>query len=269
MDFQNKVVVVTGGASGIGLACCREFAQRHATVAMVDRDMKAGRRAAKELRSLGGRVEFFSFDVSKSAQVEAGVAKIARKLGAIDVLINNAGIQRYATATTCSEEDWDLVLGVNLKSVFLMSKYAIPHIIKRGGGAIVNTGSVQSAAAQSNSVHYVTSKHGVLGITRCLALDYAQQNIRANCVMPGAIDTPLMRWAASLGGDLEGTMAACDRIHLRGKMGQPEEVARVIAFLASDEASFINGAAIAVDGGIMVPVGGMGFQEGGLSQRKT
>jgi len=268
MDFQNKVVVVTGGASGIGLACCREFAQNHAAVAMVDRDAKAGRRAAKELRPLGGRVEFFSFDVSKSAQVEAGVAKIARKLGAIDVLINNAGIQRYATATTCTEEDWDLVLGVNLKSVFLMSKYAIPHIIKRGGGAIVNTGSVQSVAAQSNSVHYVTSKHGVLGITRCLALDYAKHNIRANCVMPGGIDTPMMRWAVSLGGNAEACLAAIDRIHLRGKMGKPEEVARVVAFLASDLASFMTGAAIAVDGGVMVPVGGVAFQEGGLPVSK-
>ena len=203
MDFQNKVVVVTGGASGIGLACCREFAQRHATVAVVDLDDKAGRRAAKELRQGGGRVEFFSFDVSKRAQVEAGVAKIAKKLGGIDILINNAGIQRYATATTCSEEEWDLVLNVNLKSAFLMSKYVIPVMIKRGGGAIVNTGSVQSVAAQSNSVHYVVSKHGILGLTRCLALDYAKQNIRANCVMPGAIDTPMLRWAVSLGPDPE------------------------------------------------------------------
>ncbi len=136
MDFQNKVAVVTGGASGIGLACCREFAQRHADVAVVDLDEKAGRRAAKELRQGSGRVEFFSVDASKGSQVEAGVARIARKLGGIDILINNAGIQRYASATTCTEEEWDLVLGVNLKSAFLMSKYVIPVLIERGGGAI-------------------------------------------------------------------------------------------------------------------------------------
>jgi len=269
MDFQSKVVVVTGGASGIGLACCREFAQRHAGVAVVDLDKKAGRRAIKELRQGGGRAEFFSFDVSKSAQVEAGVARIAKKMGGIDILINNAGIQRYASATTCSEEEWDLVLTVNLKSAFLMSKYVIPVMIKRGGGAIVSTGSAQSAAAQSNSVHYVVSKHGILGLTRCLALDYAKQNIRANCVMPGAIDTPMLRWAVSLGPDPEGALAAINRIHLRGKMGKPEEVARVVVFLASDLASFITGAAVAVDGGILVPVGGMAFQEGGLPAPKS
>ena len=269
MDFQNKVVVVTGGASGIGLACCREFAQRHATVAVVDLDEKGGRRAAKELRQFGGRVEFFSVDVSKGAQVEVGVARITKKLGGIDVLINNAGIQRYASATTCSEEEWDLVLNVNLKSAFLMSKYVIPVMIKRGGGAIVNTGSVQSVAAQRNSVHYVVSKHGILGLTRCLALDYAKQNIRANCVMPGAIDTPLFRWAVSLGSDPEATLAACDRMHMRGTMGKPEEVAHVVVFLASDLASFITGAAVAVDGGLLVPVGGMAFQEGGLPAQKV
>jgi NAD(P)-dependent dehydrogenase (short-subunit alcohol dehydrogenase family) len=269
MDFQNKVVVVTGGASGIGLACCREFAQRHATVSVVDLDERAGRRAAKELRQGSGGAEYFRFDVSKRAEVEAGVAKIAKKLGGIDILINNAGIQRYGTATTCSEEDWDLVLNVNLKSAFLMSKYAIPLMIKRGGGAIVSTGSVQSIAAQSNSVHYVVSKHGILGLTRCLALDYARQNIRANCVLPGAIDTPMLRWAVSLGPDPEGARAAIDRIHLRGKMGKPEEVALVVVFLASDLASFITGAAIAVDGGIMVPVGGMANQEGGLPAAKS
>jgi len=269
MDFQNKVVVVTGGASGIGLACCREFAQRHATVAIVDLDAKAGRRAAKELRQSSGRVEFFSFDVSKSAQVAAGVAKIARKLGGIDILINNAGIQRYASATTCTEEEWDLVLGVNLKSAFLMSKHVLPLMIQRGGGAIVNIGSAQSVAAVSKSVHYVVSKHGILGLTRCLALDYARENIRANCVMPGAVDTPMLRWSASLSDDPEGTLAACNRIHLRGKMGKPEVVAHVVAFLASDLASFITGAAIAADGGILVPVGGAAFQQGDLPADKS
>ena len=268
MDFKNKVVVVTGGASGIGLACCREFARRNASIAVVDLNEKAGRNAVKELRQFGGKVEFFPFDVSKNASVAAGVAKIVRKLGGIDILINNAGIQRYGTATTASEEDWDLVLTVNLKSAFLMSKYAIPAMIKRGGGAIVNMGSIQSGAAQANSVHYVVSKHGILGLTRSVALDYAKQNIRANCVLPGAVDTPMVRWSASLTPDPQATMAALDRIHMRGKMGKPEEIARVVVFLASDLASFITAAAITVDGGITMAIGGMAFQEGGLPAGK-
>jgi NAD(P)-dependent dehydrogenase (short-subunit alcohol dehydrogenase family) len=234
MDFKNKVAVVTGGALGIGLACCREFAQRNASAAVVDLNEKAGRSVVKEVRQFGGKAEFFPFDVSKSASVAVGVAKIVRKLGGIDILINNAGIQRYGTATTASEEDWDLVLTVNLKSAFLMSKYVIPAMIKRGGGAIVNTGSIQSGAAQSNSVHYVVSKHGILGLTRSVALDYAKKNIRANCVLPGGVDTPMVRWSASLTPDPEATMAALDRIHMCGKMGKPEEVARVAVFLSSD-----------------------------------
>jgi NAD(P)-dependent dehydrogenase (short-subunit alcohol dehydrogenase family) len=154
-------------------------------------------------------------------------------------------------------------MDANLKSAFLMSKFAIPEMIRRGGGAIVITGSVQSVTAQRNSAHYVVSKHGLLGLTRSIALDYGSQNIRANCVMPGAIDTPMLRWAASLDSDPDRVLAACDQLHIRGKMGQPEEVARAIAFLASDLASFITGAAIPVDGGLLTPTGGMLSQETG------
>jgi len=152
---------------------------------------------------------------------------------------------------------------VNLKGAFLMAKYAIPVMVEGGGGAVVITGSVQSVAAQRNSVHYVVSKHGLLGLTRCLALDYGKNNIRANCVLPGAIDTPMLRWAAGLDPNPDRVLEACDRLHVRGKMGRPEEVARVIVFLASDLASFITGSAIMVDGGLLVPVGGMAFQESG------
>lgn len=269
MDFKGKVAVVTGGASGIGLACCREFAERHADVAVLDLDEKAGARAVEEVRRRGTQGEFFRADVSKAAQVEQAVGAIVARLGGIDILVNNAGIQRYATATTCPEEEWDQVLGINLKGAFLVSKYVIPEMIRRGGGAVVMTGSVQSLAAQRNSVHYVVSKHGLLGLTRSLALDYARQNIRANCVLPGAIDTPLLRRAIALDPHPEKVLEACDRLHARGKMGKAEEVARVIVFLASDLASFMTGAAVAVDGGLLVPVGGMAFQESGTGAIKS
>lgn len=263
MDFKNKVVVVTGGGSGIGQACVREFVQRNAAVAIVERNRKRGEDTLAEVRANGGKAELFCTDVSRRNEVERLIPDIVARFGGIDILVNNAGIQRYGTVTTTSEEAWDEVMDTNLKGAFLMSKYAIPEMLRRDGGAIVNTGSVQSVAAQRNSVAYVVSKHALLGLTRCIALDYGKQNIRANCVMPGAIDTPMLRWSANLDPDPERVIRACDSVHLRGKMGQPEEVAHVIVFLASDLASFVTGAAIAVEGGLLVPVGGMAFQESG------
>jgi NAD(P)-dependent dehydrogenase (short-subunit alcohol dehydrogenase family) len=269
MDFRGKVVVITGAGSGIGEACVREFANRNAAVAMVDRKAGAGEKTISELRQRGASVEYFQADVSSRAEIERLIPEVISRLGGIHVLVNNAGIQRYGSATTVTEEEWDEVLNVNLKSAFLMSKYVIPEMIKAGGGAIVNTGSVQSLTAQRNSLHYVVSKHAILGLTRSIALDYGKQNIRANCVLPGAIDTPMLRWAASLDRHPEKVLAECDRLHIRGKMGQPEEVARVIVFLASDLASFVTGAAYAVDGGLLVPAGGMAFQEAGMGATKA
>jgi len=269
MDFKNKVVIVTGGGSGIGRACVREFAERNAKVALVDRDAKAGGEAVAELQSNGAPVEYFQADVSNRKQAEGVISEIVSKFGGLNVLVNNAGIQRYGTVTTLSEEEWDEVMNVNLKSAFLMSKYAIPEMIKGGGGSIVITGSVQSVAAQRNSAHYVVSKHGLLGLTRAIALDFGRENIRANCVLPGAINTPMLRWAAALDPHPEKVLEACDQLHVRGKMGRPEEVARVILFLASDLASFVTGAAIAVDGGLLVPIGGMAFQESGTGAVKA
>jgi len=268
MDFTGKVAVVTGGASGIGEACVREFAARHAAVAMVDCKPGAGEPTLSQLRQNGAKVEYFQADVSSRAEVERLVHNVVARFGGIDVLVNNAGIQRYGSATTTSETEWDEVLNVNLKSAFLMSKYAIPEILKRGGGAIVMTGSVQSVTAQQNSVAYVTSKHALLGLMRSIALDFGKQNIRANCVLPGAIDTPLLRWAASRDSHPEKVLADCAGLHIRGTLGRSEEVAQVIAFLASDLASFVTGAAYAVDGGLLVPAGGMMFQGGGLGAPK-
>ncbi|HUZ45816.1 MAG TPA: SDR family oxidoreductase [Terriglobia bacterium] len=269
MNFENQVVIVTGGGSGIGRACVREFAEKNAKVALVDRDAKSSGEVISELQNKGAHVEYFQADVSDRKQVEDVVSEIVSKFGGLNVLVNNAGIQRYGTVTTMSEEEWDEVMNVNLKSAFLMSKYAIPEMIKGGGGALVITGSVQSVAAQRNSAHYIVSKHALLGLTRAIALDYGMQNIRANCVMPGAIDTPMLRWSAALDPHPEKVLEACDKLHIRGKMGRPEEVARVIVFLASDDASFVTGAGIAVDGGLMVPIGGMAFQESGTGAVKT
>jgi NAD(P)-dependent dehydrogenase (short-subunit alcohol dehydrogenase family) len=269
IDFQGKVAVVTGGGSGIGQACALEFVSSNAAVAVVDIDSEAGRQTVSHLQEKGGRAEYFQVNVGVRSQVERLIPEIVSKLGGIDILVNNAGIQRYGTVTTISEEEWNEVLNVNLKGAFLMSKFVIPEMIKRGGGAIVIMGSVQSVAAQRNSAHYVVSKHGLLGLIRCIALDYGGQNVRANCVLPGAIDTPMLRWAARLDPNPAKVLESCDRLHVRGAMGRPEEVARVTVFLASDLASFMTGAAVMVDGGLLVPVGGMAFQESGTGATKA
>ena len=269
MDFQGKVAVVTGGGSGIGEAAVRAFAERNATVAVVDRNAEAGRNIVSELKQKGSKAKFFSADVSSGSQVEQLIPQIVSELGGIDVLVNNAGIQRYGTVTSLSEAEWDEVMNINLKSAFLMAKFAIPEMIKRGGGAIVIIGSAQSVAALRNSAHYIVSKHGLLGLARSIALDYGDQNIRANCVLPGAIDTPVLRWSASLDPNPEKVLEACDRMHIRGKMGRPEEVANVIVFLASDLASFVTGSAVMVDGGLLVPIGGMSFVESGTGSTKA
>lgn len=269
MDFAGKSIAVTGGASGIGQAAAREFATRGGSVAILDRDERGGNETAGGLRNSGYRAAFFGADLARASEVESAINGIAAQFGGIDVLANVAGIQRYGTAVTTSEAAWDEVMDANVRSAFLASKFAIPHMAERGGGSIVIVGSVQSLSAQRNSIAYVTSKHALLGLARSMALDFAGQNIRVNCVCPGAIDTPMLRWAASLDADPERVVNACHKLSVFGRMGRAEEIARVIAFLASDAASFITGATIVADGGLLTATGGMANQEagtGGASQ---
>jgi len=268
MNFSGKVAVVTGGSSGIGRATSLELLSRGASVAVVDRDESAGQQLIRETGAQR-EIQFFRADLSISQEVEGVIFQVVRALGGIDVLISNAGIQTYGSATTTTEEDWDQTLAVNLKSGFLVSKYSIPHMIKRGGGAIVITASVQSLGAQRNSLAYMVSKHALLGLMRSMALDYAKDNIRVNAVCPGAIDTPMLRWAASLDDKPDAVIAACHKMHPVGRMGNPEEIAHVIAFLASDLASFVTGTGVVADGGLMIPLGGMAFQEAGTGAKTT
>jgi len=263
ISFNNRSAIVSGGAMGIGEATARCLAELGAAVAILDRDRAAGEKTANSIRDTGGRAEFFECDVASSAAVEKTVAAVQKTLGGVDVLVSNAGIQRYGDVVATSEKLWDEVMAVNLKGCFHLAKHVVPLMAARGGGAIVVVGSVQCFTAVGNSAAYVTAKHGLLGLVRAMSLDHAAQKIRVNCVCPGAIDTPMLRWAASLDPNPERVLATCDRMHALGRVGKPEEVAKAIAFLASEWASFITGTALMVDGGMLVPTGGMGFQEGG------
>lgn len=262
IDLTGKVAVVTGGAMGIGEASARRLASAGASVAILDANESAGSKTSADISKSGAACDFFHCDMSNAGQVEHAISGAVAHYGSIDIVVSNAGIQAYGDVVTTSEADWDRLLGINLKGCFLVSKFSVPHMLKKGG-AIVVIGSVQSFTAIQNSVAYVTSKHALLGLARAMALDYAKKGIRVNCICPGAIDTPMLRWAASLSPDPESVIRTCDRMHALGRIGKPEEVADAVLYLASPMSSFITGASLLVDGGMLVPTGGMGFQEGG------
>lgn len=262
-DFRGKTAVVTGGAMGIGEATARKLATAGASIALLDINERAGAATAADIAAGGSACRFFACDVSSSSAVESAIKAVISHFGDVDVLVSNAGIQDYGDVVTTSEEAWDHLMSVNLKGCFLVAKHTVPSMLARGGGSIVVVGSVQSVAAIGNSVAYVASKHALLGLVRAMALDYARKGIRVNCVCPGAIDTPMLRWAANLDSNPDGVIDTCNRAHAIGRIGKPEEVADAIAYLSSPAASFITGAALLVDGGMLVPAGGMSFQEGG------
>jgi NAD(P)-dependent dehydrogenase (short-subunit alcohol dehydrogenase family) len=262
--MEGKVAVVTGGAAGIGLASARKLCEWGARVAILDRDANAGAESVTALEKAGYTASYFPCDVSVESQVKEAIAAVVARHGGLHILVSNAGIQRYGDVVTTTPEVWDETMSVHVKGCFHATKYAVPAMVASGGGAIVVVSSVQSFTAVNNSVAYVAAKHALLGITRAIALDFASRNIRANCVCPGAIDTPMLRATANATRSPEEMLSTIGRMHALGRIGRPQEVANAIAFLASDEASFITGTSLIVDGGLLVPTGGMGFQESGV-----
>jgi len=254
-EFADKVVIVTGGAKGIGRGICLAFAREGARVICADIDAQAGARIGGEAEGMAGEILFQQADVSRSEACQALAATALARWNGVDVLCNNAGIQpadSYLPAHRLPESAWDRILDVNLKSYFLMAKYCIPLMQKRGGGVIVNTASVQGLQSAPGVPAYAASKGGVLALTRQLALDYAADGIRVLAVNPGAIDTPMGDEAiAFFGLNKEDMLAQWARAHPLGRVGQPEDVAGVVLFLASDRASFMTGEYVNVDGGAM------------------
>lgn len=248
MDFKGKTVVITGAAKGIGAACANLFFKEGANTVLLDT-------AHDETGMEDARRLFIKCDVSVEKEVVDAMAQAHMTFGRIDVLVNNAGIQRYGTVTETTSAEWDEVFNVNLKSQFLCAKYAIPYMLKTYAGVIINMASVQAFLSQKNVAAYSTAKTAVLGLTRCIAIDYAPQ-IRSVAVCPGTIDTPMLKDAINLSPDPGVVMQECIDMHLTGRIGTPEEVAELVLFLSSEKASFITGEAIRVDGGLGISIAG-------------
>jgi NAD(P)-dependent dehydrogenase (short-subunit alcohol dehydrogenase family) len=237
---------------------CELLAERGANVAILDRDEAAGNELFSQIEAAGGRAFFHQLDVSKFAAVQAAVNSSADIFGSINALVVSAGIQRYGTAVTTDDSQWDEVLDVNLRGAWNAAKAAIPHIQKAGGGgSIVNVSSVQALASQQNVLAYTVSKHALIGLTRSMAMDFAKENIRANAVCPGTVDTPMLKWAASLDPNPQSVYDACNAMHPLGRIAQPREIAEVVAFLAHECSSFVTGAVWTVDGGLLTQIGGV------------
>jgi len=254
-DFNEHVVIVTGGAKGIGRGICLGFAGAGATVLCADVDDDAGAKIVEDAGTLAGRIDFISGDVSQDVVCQSLVQRAVSDYGGVHVLCNNVGIQptsSYLPAHEMTEAMWDRIIDVNLKSTFLMSRHTIPVMQKQGGGVIINTASVQGLQSARGVSAYAASKGGQLSLTRQLALEYAKDNIRVLAVNPGTIDTPLVDEA--LDATDSNTPEAREQMaqaHPIGRIGQPEDIANAMLFLASDKASFMTGEYVCVDGGMM------------------
>ncbi|MDA0711498.1 MAG: glucose 1-dehydrogenase [bacterium] len=244
--LENKVAVITGGASGIGRATANVFAREGARIAIGDTDTVLGEEAAHCLSAAGANVRFVRTDVSKSSDVDALMRATISAFGQLDCAFNNAGIfGPSALLADFSEADWDQIIGINLKGVWLCMKFEIPHMLEKGG-AIVNASSVSGLVGSKSSPLYAASKHGVTGLTRTAALQYAAHKIRVNCTCPGAIETPMLEHIFSHNPANRDKYTAAAPL---GRLARPEEVAEAVAWLCSDASSYITGVALPVDGG--------------------
>jgi NAD(P)-dependent dehydrogenase (short-subunit alcohol dehydrogenase family) len=245
MRLSSKVAIVTGGGSGIGRATALLFAQEGAKVVVGDYNPELGRKAVQEIKDARGEAYFVQVDVAQADLVQAMVDAALTAFGGVDILFNGAGVLAFGTALDTDEQTWSRVLAINLTGTFLCCKAVLPHMIKRGGGSIINVSSSTGAHdAKGNTVAYVASKGGVTLLTKAMAIDHAKANVRVNAIAPGPTDTPMLRNVLS-----PEDISAFARTFPLGRLGRPEELAKAALFLASDESSFVTGCILAVDGG--------------------
>jgi NAD(P)-dependent dehydrogenase (short-subunit alcohol dehydrogenase family) len=245
--FAGKVAFVTGAANGIGRAAAIEFAREGASVAVADVSEKGNQETVRMIEDLGGRALALSCDVTRAEDVRAALGKTIEAFGRLDFAFNNAGIEyTIQPLGDITEDEWDRIIAVDLRGVFLCMKHEIPLMLEQGGGAIVNTSSGAGVKGFKGGAAYVAAKHGVIGLTKAAALDYAASNIRINAVCPGIIDTPMMDRFS--GGTPEGRQAVIAQEPV-GRMGKPEEIGAAVVWLCSDAAAFVVGHAMVIDGG--------------------
>jgi len=247
--MSEKVMIVSGGASGLGLAAAVKFAQNGYDIVIVDVNEEKGKKAEQQIKDMGQKAVFCLCDISSKEQVQQAAQTAKDQFGRADVLINNAGLEIRGSILQCTENDWDRTYNINLKGIYYMSNAFIALMKENGGGSVVNTGSILGYRAVGERAAYSSSKGAIDALTRSMAFDLAKDNIRVNCVAPGAIDTPLLRGSINDSPNPEETERALGSKSVFNRMGTPEEVANVMYFLASNEASFVTGATYFVDGG--------------------
>ena len=249
-EFEGKAVLVTGGGYGIGRAAALAFARRGAKVVVADVDVKNGEETVHRIKVAGGDAIFVKTDVSQEAEVEALIKKTIETYGKLDCAFNNAGIHKVFVSTIeFTEKDWNEMIDINLKSVWLCMKYEIPEMLKQGKGAIVNTSSAAGLIAAPSNPAYPASKHGVVGLTKSTAVEFARRGIRVNCICPGPTRTGMHDSLVAVAPQIVDAMNT--KVPM-GRIGEPEEVAAAAIWLCSDEASYITGHALPVDGGLVV-----------------
>jgi len=248
-ELTGKVAIVTGASAGIGKAAALALAEEGAAVVIADVAVERSEQVARDIRHKGGRARFVRTDVSDDASVAAMVERTVEELGGLDLAFNNAGIEGSPGVThECAPENWHRTLAVNLTGVWSCMRHEIPPMLERGGGSIVNCSSVAGLVGFATIPAYVASKHGVVGLTKTAALEYAEQGIRVNAVCPGVIDTEMVTRFTGHQPDAEAALVASEPV---GRMGHPEEIADAVVWLCSPRSSFVTGQAIAVDGGFV------------------